>query len=135
MIDGITHFTRYVPDLDQALSFYRDVLGLHVRADNVVAPGMRWLTVGTPDGTGPELVLMNPRDWMTNAEQRDATLASLAVQPTLVLRTPDADALLARLKSVHADLEFDEVRSLPWGRDLVFRDPSGSSVNAVEPVA
>lgn len=135
MINGITHFTRYVPDVEQALAFYRDVLGLQIRSDSEVGPGMRWLTVGTPDGTGPELVLMNPRDWMTDPEQRDATLAALASQPTLFLSTPDANALLARLKSARADLEFDEVRTLPWGRDLVVRDPSGSAVNVVEPLA
>ena len=30
MITGITHAVRYVPDYDQALDFYRDLLGMQV---------------------------------------------------------------------------------------------------------
>jgi catechol 2,3-dioxygenase-like lactoylglutathione lyase family enzyme len=39
-------------DPDASLAFYRDTLGFEVRND-VGYGGMRWITVGSADGTGP----------------------------------------------------------------------------------
>lgn len=132
MINGITHVTRHVPNVEEALAFYRDLLGFTVRADGEVGPGMRWLTVGEPGGTGPELVLFDPNVWL-QGDERDHALASLPHQPQLIVSTPDVDGLLARLRDAGVALDTPEVRDLPWGRDIAFRDPSGSSVNAVQP--
>ncbi len=45
-----------VNDLDESLSFYRDALGLEVRND-VGSGGFRWVTLGSPDQPGLEIVL------------------------------------------------------------------------------
>ena len=51
---------RYiVEDVDTALAFYRDVLGLEVRND-VAFEGMRWVTVGSPAQPDVEIVLEPP---------------------------------------------------------------------------
>ena len=66
MITGITHAVRYVPDYDQALEFYRDLLGMQIVTDTSMAPDkMRWLTVGATGQAGVELVLQVPSDWMS----------------------------------------------------------------------
>jgi catechol 2,3-dioxygenase-like lactoylglutathione lyase family enzyme len=128
----VTHTMRHVPDEDQALAFYTGVLGFEVRADQMVGPNMRWLTVGVPDQPELEVVLYNPARW-DSGEERDAKLRTLEHQPQLIIQTPDIDALLVRLKAAGVRLDFEEVRTLPWGRDLAFRDPGGASINAVQP--
>src|SRR2546430_14933136 len=50
MLNGITFFTVWVHDQDEALAFYTDKLGMELR-DDVTVPEMgnfRWLTVGVP---------------------------------------------------------------------------------------
>lgn len=49
-----------VDDQDEALTYYRDVLGMEVRVDEEVWPGARWLEVAPP-GSEVSIVLL-PRD-------------------------------------------------------------------------
>ena len=48
----VTVSAMFIPvhDPDAALGFYRDALGLEVRAD-VASEGFRWVTVGAPGRT------------------------------------------------------------------------------------
>src|SRR5712692_1062359 len=48
-----------VHDHDEALAFYRDLLGLEVRSD-VKYEGMRWTTVGPPGQPDVNIVLEPP---------------------------------------------------------------------------
>ena len=57
-----------VHDPDVALGFYRDALGLEVRAD-VASEGFRWVTVGAP-GQNVDIVLSQPHGGRSQAEGR-----------------------------------------------------------------
>lgn len=131
MIRGISHVTRHVPNAEEALAFYRDLLGFEVRADMSFSPEQRWLTVVPAGQQGPELVLFEPEGWLKGDERQHA-LAGLARQPELILSTDDIDGLFAKLRDAGVPLDTPEIRDLPWGRDLVLRDPSGSAVNVVQ---
>ncbi|MEA5052673.1 MAG: VOC family protein, partial [Propionicimonas sp.] len=48
-----------VDDVDAAIGFYRDALGLEVTSD-VASDGHRWVTLGSGGPTGPALVLSDP---------------------------------------------------------------------------
>ena len=61
-----------VHDPDAALVFYRDALGLEVRAD-VASEGFRWVTVGAP-GQDVDIVLSQPHGVVRRLK---ATLCSL----------------------------------------------------------
>jgi predicted enzyme related to lactoylglutathione lyase len=135
MITSITNIVRYVPNYDQALAFYRDLLGMHIVTDNSMAPDkMRWLGLGASGQTGVELVLQVPSDWM-NGEALERAEAQIGKQSMICLATNDIDGLLKKLKTVGATIHREGIGQMPWGRDLSFSDPFGNEIYVVQPVA
>ena len=57
MITRMTHTSIFVHDQEEALKFYRDILGFEVRGD-FNQGGFRWLTVGPKSQPDLEIVLM-----------------------------------------------------------------------------
>ena len=126
---NVTVSTMFIPvyDPDAALAFYRDALGLEVRAD-VASDGFRWVTVGAP-GQDVDIVLSQPHGGRSQADG-DALLA-LVTKGSLqavIFRADDLDATFERLRSSGAEV-LEEPTDQPWGvRDCAFRDPSGNLV-------
>ena len=117
-----------VNDLDQSLSFYRDALGLEVRND-VGSGGFRWVTLGSPDQPGLEIVLSEPHAGRSQADG-DALqeLLTKGVLPMTVFRVDDLDAAFEHVQASGAEV-LQEPIDQPWGpRDCAFRDPSGNMV-------
>jgi catechol 2,3-dioxygenase-like lactoylglutathione lyase family enzyme len=112
-----------VKDPDAALGFYRDALGLVVRAD-VSNGGFRWVTVGAPD---------QPHGGRSQAEG-DALL-SLVLQGSLqaaIFRSDDLDATFEQVRASGAEI-LEEPADRPWGaRDCAVRDPSGNLVRIAQ---
>ena len=103
-----------VSDQDRALAFYTGVLGLSVRMDAPMGPGMRWLELG-PEGAVTGLALVaGPRTGVDTgirlattdaAGDRDAMAAAGAdvdraliemgpdVPPMFTVRDPDGNTL------------------------------------------
>ena len=46
-----------VRDYDEAIGWYRDVLGFDLLEDTLQSPGRRWVRVGPPGGRGAALLL------------------------------------------------------------------------------
>ncbi|GGJ22273.1 VOC family protein [Deinococcus roseus] len=132
MISAVSHITRYVQDAEEALKFYTEVLGFNKQFDGEAGPGLRWLTVTAPDQPGVEIVLFEPRVWFRDPDKAAEAESIIDRQPQLVFITKDIDAALLRLKEAGVKLDTPEVRDLPWGRDLEFRDITGSSINMVQ---
>jgi predicted enzyme related to lactoylglutathione lyase len=133
MITSITHTVRYVPDYDQALAFYCDLLGMQIVTDNSMAPGkMRWLGVGASQQSGIELVLQVPSDWMSG-EALERAEAQFGKQSMICLATNDIDAVLEKLNAVGATIRQPGIGEMPWGRDLSFSDPFGNEIYLVQP--
>jgi catechol 2,3-dioxygenase-like lactoylglutathione lyase family enzyme len=117
-----------VNDLDESLSFYRDALGLEVRND-VGSGGFRWVTLGSPDQPGLEIVLSEPHAGRSQADG-DALqeLLTKGVLPMTVFRVDDLDAAFEHVQASGAEV-LQEPINQPWGpRDCAFRDPSGNMV-------
>lgn len=130
----LSHCNLRARDLDEALTFYRDVIGLEVRNDVQFGPG-RWLTVGPPDQPDIEIILEpttvadNPDD-----EQTLRSLMERYVIQTLIFDTDDCDATFERVKSAGATVG-QEPTNQPYGvRDCSFRDPSGNQVRFSQPL-
>lgn len=117
-----------VDDHDKALSFYRDVLGLEVRND-VGFEGMRWVTVGSPDQPGVEIVLEPPlADPNASAADRKAMSELLAkgMLRGVIFATGDVDATFERIRDAGGEV-LQEPMDQPYGvRDCAFRDPAGN---------
>jgi len=126
----------WVHDQDEALAFWRDKVGLEVRADATL-PEMgdfRWLTVGPPGQDDVAIVLMaipGPpvMDEETAAEVRNLVAKGFA--GTVFLATDDCQASYEELRS--RGVEFTEPpEERPYGIDSGFRDPSGNSVRLTQ---
>ena len=124
--------TCFIPvdDHEKALEFYRDALGLEVRAD-VKYENMRWTTVGSPDQPDVNIVL-EPPGADPNASQADRdTMADLLAKGLLrgvILTSDDLNATFERIQATGAEV-LQEPMDMPYGvRDCAFRDPSGNMV-------
>jgi catechol 2,3-dioxygenase-like lactoylglutathione lyase family enzyme len=117
-----------VNDLEESLTFYRDALGLEVRQD-VPQGRFRWVTLGSPDQPGLEIVLSEPHAGRSKADGDSLQeLLVKGVLPMLVFRTDDLDALFEKVRASGAEV-MQEPIDQPWGpRDCAFRDPSGNMV-------
>jgi catechol 2,3-dioxygenase-like lactoylglutathione lyase family enzyme len=120
-----------VNDPDEALSFYRDALGLEVRMD-VESDGFRWVTVGAP-GQDLAIVLSQPHGGRSQTEG-DA-LQALVTQGSMqaaIFSTDDLDTTFEKVRASGAEV-LQEPVSQPWGaRDCAFRDPSGNLVRIAQ---
>ncbi|WP_228000694.1 VOC family protein [Nocardia australiensis] len=128
----LTHVALLVGDQEQALTFYRDVIGLEVRQD-MPFPGGRWLTVGPVSQPGIEFILevpeMAPVDAARAAYQ--GRLASGA-QSTLIFTTDAVDDTFTRLRDAGVAVDQEPITQ-PYGvRDCGFRDPWGNHLRFSE---
>ena len=117
-----------VDDTEKALAFYRDALGLELRND-VASGGFHWITLGSADQPGLEIVLSEPHAGRS-PEDGDMMqeLLTKGVLPMLVFRTDDLDATFEKVRATGAEV-LQEPIDQPWGpRDCAFRDPSGNMV-------
>jgi predicted enzyme related to lactoylglutathione lyase len=128
----ITIRSSFLPhhDPEASLAFYRDLLGFEVRND-VGYEGMRWITVG-PVGQPDTSIVLNPPfadPSITEDEQR--TISEMIAKGTfasIVLATPDLDAVFERLQAGDADI-VQEPMDQPYGiRDCALRDPAGNMI-------
>ena len=119
-----------VHDHDEALAFYRDLLGLEVRAD-VKYEGMRWTTVGPTEQPDVNIVLEPPAaDPSAPTADRQFMKEMLAkgLLRAVIFSTEDCDATFEHIRAGGGEV-LQEPIDQPWGvRDCAFRDPSGNLV-------
>ncbi|HLL33950.1 VOC family protein [Streptomyces sp.] len=117
-----------VDDHEKALGFYRDALGLEVRHD-VSFEGMRWVTVGSPEQPGVEIVLEPPVADPNASDADRQAMAELLAKGLLrgvIFSTEDCDATFERIRASGAEV-LQEPVDQPYGvRDCAFRDPAGN---------
>jgi catechol 2,3-dioxygenase-like lactoylglutathione lyase family enzyme len=102
-----------VPDQDEALTYYRDVLGCEVRYDGEPWPGARMIEV-VPPGSSVGIVLLPP----------DSELPV-----GLRLGTTDAQAAFDRVRAAGSALHNDAPISLDGGSPMFFfDDPFGNGL-------
>ncbi len=117
-----------VNDVDEALAFYRDALGLEVVNDVASGP-FRWVTLGLPAQPGLGIVISVPHAGRSQADGDTLQeLLTKGVLPFLVFSTDDLDGLFERVQATGAEVLQEPVVQ-PWGpKDCAFRDPSGNTV-------
>jgi catechol 2,3-dioxygenase-like lactoylglutathione lyase family enzyme len=117
-------------DPEQALEFYRDVLGFEVRAD-VGYDGKRWITVGPIDQPDTSIVLEPAAAAPGLTDQERETIAAMMAKGTfggLLLASDDLDATFERLKAAGVEIA-QEPTDQPYGlRDCAVRDPAGNMI-------
>jgi catechol 2,3-dioxygenase-like lactoylglutathione lyase family enzyme len=124
----LTHSSLFVHDQEEALKFYRDVLGMEVRAD-FTNGNFRWLSVGSTAQPDFELVLMaTVENHALSAESAKAaqTLLNSGQMSGGVFQTDDAmrDYEEWNAKGVEFTMKPMEQYGKISGN---FKDPSGNS--------
>jgi catechol 2,3-dioxygenase-like lactoylglutathione lyase family enzyme len=92
MIKAIGRTVLLVRDYDEALSFYRDILGFQVLFDETTDSGQRLLHAGLPGQPGVGLWFLQP-----GAEDTDRIGRQTGQHPCLVLYTEDCRRTAANL--------------------------------------
>jgi predicted enzyme related to lactoylglutathione lyase len=126
----VSHCFIPVHDRDEALAFYRDVLGLEVRND-VEREGMRWETVGPKAQPDVNLVLEPPAA-NPNASPDDrqvmSELLANGMLRAVIFATDNCDATFEHVCRAGAEV-LQEPTDQHYGvRDCAFLDPSGNIV-------
>lgn len=118
-----------VDDVDAAIAFYRDALGLELTND-IASDGHRWVTLGSSDPNAPALVLSDPGAGRSpeDGDELHRLVAKGSGPGPYVFFTDDLDAVFERARDAGAEV-LQEPMSQPWGtRDVALRDPAGNLV-------
>ena len=111
-----------VREYDEAIAFYRDVVGFRLVEDTQLA-AKRWVRMRGEGGA--ELLLSR-----AVGDQADVVGKQAGGRVFLFVHTTDFDADVARLRAANALTE--EPRSEAYGRVVVFADLYGNRIDLVE---
>lgn len=115
---------------DEALAFYRDLLGLEVRMD-VKYEGMRWTTVGPKDQPDINIVPEPPAadpNAPTGDRQVMKEMLAKGLLRAVIFSTDDCDATFEHIRAGGGEV-LQEPMDMPYGpRECAFRDPSGNLI-------
>jgi len=120
-----------VADQDEALHFYTEKLELEKRADIMLGPGLRWLTVAPRGQKKPEIALAKP----------DASLPGIQIQSSrghnnqavaCVFATDDCSKMYHTLLGRGVTFLCPPTRNV-YGTEAIFEDPYGNVFSLLEP--
>jgi catechol 2,3-dioxygenase-like lactoylglutathione lyase family enzyme len=118
--------TVMVPEYDEAIAFYRDVMGFALIEDTAQSPDKRWVVM-SPGAGGADLLLAKAADTAQATRIGDQTGGRVF----LFLQTQDFDADHRRLAA--AGLDFLEApRREAYGSVAKFRDAFGNLWDLIE---
>ena len=121
-----------VHDPDEALSFYRDTLGLNVRND-VARESFRWITVGSASQPEVNIVLTNYLNGSPADTDAVAALVAKGALNGVHFHADNLEATFEQLRTAGAEI-VQEPTDQPWGaRDGAVRDPSGNLIRIDQP--
>jgi catechol 2,3-dioxygenase-like lactoylglutathione lyase family enzyme len=117
-----------VRDYDEAIAWYRDVLGFALLEDAPRENGKRWVRVGPADGRGASLLLARA----ATAEQRARIGDQTGGRVFLFLHTDDFARDHERMRARGARF-VEAPRHEPYGTVAVFLDLYGNRWDLIEP--
>jgi catechol 2,3-dioxygenase-like lactoylglutathione lyase family enzyme len=128
MIQSLAAVTILVPNYDEGLAFFRDVLGFTVLEDTLLGPSKRWVVVAPSRGAGAALVLAVPSDERQRTRVGDQTGGRVGFFLYSTDLYGDYETLLRR------GVRFLETpRREPYGLVAVFVDPWGGKWDLLQP--
>ncbi len=125
-VTRIDHIAVVVRDLDTALGFYRDMLGITPsRVIDFPSEGVKiaFLPLGGPGGS--EIELLEPTDPTSGVARFLARERGVGGLHHICLETPDIETTLAELRAAGASLLDDAPRPTAGGRGI-FLHPKGT---------
>jgi catechol 2,3-dioxygenase-like lactoylglutathione lyase family enzyme len=124
----IAHIALVVSDYDEAIDWYRRVLGFELLEDTPREPGKRWVLVAPPGGNGTALLLARA----ANPEQASRIGNQTGGRVFLFLHTDDFERDYAAY--VARGVRFIEApRRESYGSVVVFEDLYGNRWDLIQP--
>ena len=117
MIDHISFASIPVTDLDRAIAFYRDVLGLGVEMDSEWQPGMRWVT-------------LRPGEARTKLHLDLVETMPEATKPAIPFISTDVAGDVEKVRAAGGTIDA-EPGPAPWDTETtfaMFRDSEGNQI-------
>ena len=124
----LTHTPIVVRNQDEALKFYRDVLGFETRADYQQQGHPRWLTVA-PKSDEVELILV---EGVYSVDPRPSLDADSGGNHH-VFATDDCRRDFEALKARGVRFKHDAPIEAPYGISAYFTDPDGNHLTLLQP--
>ncbi|MFI5959224.1 VOC family protein [Cryptosporangium sp. NPDC051539] len=128
---SLSHCFVIVNDQDEALTFYRDAVGLVVKEDLTFGPN-RWLSLYAPGRPETEIVLETPAMRLGPDAETFSAILGKGNLTALIFTTDDCIATFERLTAAGAEVIQEPVEQSYGVRDCAFRDPSGNAVRFSE---
>ena len=128
MITKMNHVSIFVLDQDSAYEFYVNKLGFKVHTDAPMGPGMRWLTVCTPEQPGLEITLMAINEGMMFNRESAKLMRDLVAKGTFgfgVFECHDLLATYEELKAKGVEFKKEPTKEF-YGFEALFKDDSGN---------
>ncbi|MFI6907081.1 VOC family protein [Nonomuraea sp. NPDC050394] len=111
-----------VHDVDEALGFYRDVLGFEA-GEHVAFTAMRWVSVTPPSQPDLRIHLTAP----------GTDLMAMESPGCLIFVTDDCDATFEHIEAAGAEVMQEPINRPDGTRDCAFLDPTGNMLRFTEP--
>ena len=128
MKQHIAQIALVVNDYDEAIDFYVNKLGFHLKEDSVLSKTKRWVVVAPP-GSGDCSLLLAKAD---SAEQRSRIGDQTGGRVFLFLHTDDLQRDHTNMKEKGIAFVREPARE-EWGMVAVFKDLYGNLWDLVEP--
>lgn len=124
----MSHANIYVLDQDSAYDFYVNKLGFKVHTDAPMGPGMRWLTVTSPDQPGLEIILMPVSEGLNFTKESAEQMRTLVKNGTFGFAVFESDDIYATYEELKAKgVEFTKPpKEEFYGVEALFKDDSGN---------
>jgi catechol 2,3-dioxygenase-like lactoylglutathione lyase family enzyme len=134
MVTKMTHASIFVHDQEEALKFYRDLLGMEIRAD-FGNEGFRWLSVGPKSQPGFEIVLMAAQENAALSSENAQRLREVLESGQMSIGVLESDDVLRDYEAWSKQgVRFAGTPSEDYGMVSVrVYDPSGNSFNLTQP--
>ncbi len=101
MIKKLTHSFIYVLELERAINFYTNALGLTIHTD-IVVNGDRWVTLNTPEQTDLQILLVVVEEGMIFKSNQIKQMQQLIKEQTLSFGVFECVNLLAMYEELKA---------------------------------
>lgn len=128
MITGVSQFTVVVRDYDEAIVFYRDVLGFTLLEDTDMGGGKRWVRVGAACGKGAVILLARG----VNEIQVSRVGNQTGGRVFIFLETDNCRGDYERMRARGVQFR-GEPREEAYGTVVVLQDLYGNLIDLIEP--
>jgi catechol 2,3-dioxygenase-like lactoylglutathione lyase family enzyme len=118
MITTIKNVSVYVTDVDRAIRFYADALGLEKRSDARTGP-IRWVELAPPHGG--TVITLASEGFPIWSPEKVGGFSGLTLEAT------EPETTFQLLREHHVEF-VEEPERTDWGTQAIISDPDGNSI-------